>query len=195
MQRPELAQARAAALQAQAHVGTVRSAGLPNLSLSGTASRTYYVNAPSAYGDAYNLTVLLRVPLFAGMRDAYTLRQAEEAAHAAQAQAENTRNQIGLQVWQSYQSVQTAAQQMTTARALLQNAEASSEVAAGRYRGGVGSILDVTTAQAALASARAQEVQARAGWLVATATLAHDTGALLARLPGGLAPSQNEKKP
>jgi outer membrane protein TolC len=195
LQRPELAQARAAALQAQAHVQTVRSAGLPNLSLSGTAGRTYLIDSSSSYADAYNLTVLLRIPLFTGMRDTYALRQAEEVVQAAQAQAESTRNQIGFQVWQSWQTVQTAAQQMATGRALLQNAQASSEVAAGRYRAGVGSILDVTTAQAALASARAQEVQARAGWLLATATLAHDTGALLAELPGRSAPSQNEKRP
>jgi outer membrane protein TolC len=40
----------------------------------------------------------------------------------------------------------------------------------------VGTILDLLTAQAAMADARAQDVQARAGWLIAVATLAHDVG-------------------
>jgi len=42
----------------------------------------------------------------------------------------------------------------------------------------VGSILDVLTAEVALANARAQEVQARADWLLSLASLSHDTGAL-----------------
>ena len=40
------------------------------------------------------------------------------------------------------------------------------------------SALDVLTAEAALESARAQEIQARADWFIAVAQLAHDTGAL-----------------
>ena len=67
---------------------------------------------------------------------------------------------------------------MGTSRDLLASALASAEVAQGRYKAGVGSILDLLTAQTALANARAQEVQARADWLVSVATLSHDTGAL-----------------
>jgi outer membrane protein TolC len=39
-------------------------------------------------------------------------------------------------------------------------------------------VLDVLTAQAALASARAQVIQARFNWYTALAQLAHDTGIL-----------------
>jgi outer membrane protein TolC len=53
-------------------------------------------------------------------------------------------------------------------------------VATDRYRSGVGSILDVLTAEAALESARAQEIQARTDWFLAVAQLAHDTGTLAA---------------
>jgi outer membrane protein TolC len=51
----------------------------------------------------------------------------------------------------------------------------------GRYKEGVGNILDLLTAQAALSNARAQEVQARSLWFLAMAQLAHATGALLPR--------------
>jgi outer membrane protein TolC len=74
--------------------------------------------------------------------------------------------------------VRTAAQRVRTAHDLLASAEQSEQVAAGRYKEGVGSILDVLTAQSALALARAQEVQARADWILSVASLAHDTGAL-----------------
>ena len=47
---------------------------------------------------------------------------------------------------------------MRTTRDLLASAPQSADVAEGRYKAGVGSILDLLTAQAALADARAQEV-------------------------------------
>src|SRR5207253_4284023 len=43
---------------------------------------------------------------------------------------------------------------------------------------GAGSLLDLLTAQAALASARAQAIQARLSWNTALAQLAHDVGLL-----------------
>ena len=42
----------------------------------------------------------------------------------------------------------------------------------------MGSILDVLTSETALASARAQETQARTDWFLTMAQLAHDTGTL-----------------
>ena len=59
-------------------------------------------------------------------------------------------------------------------------AEALSRIAIyrERYREGVGTIIDVLTAQSALENARAQEVQSRADYLLALAELAHATGKL-----------------
>ncbi|NCO69578.1 MAG: TolC family protein, partial [Acidobacteria bacterium] len=62
------------------------------------------------------------------------------------------------------------------ARDLLASAEQSERVALGRYKEGVGSFLDLLAAQSALANARALEVQARAGWLLAVAQLTRDIG-------------------
>ena len=67
---------------------------------------------------------------------------------------------------------------MSTADDLLRSAQQSSDVARGRYRAGVGSVLDLLAAQSALASARAQRVEARLAWSVSLAQLAHDAGIL-----------------
>ena len=61
---------------------------------------------------------------------------------------------------------------------LLKSAAQSVDVVTNRYKAGVGSILDVLTAEAALENARAQEVQARADWFVTMAQFAHDIGAV-----------------
>ena len=86
--------------------------------------------------------------------------------------------QVGLQVWTSYYALQTAMQRVTTSRDLLRDATESVDVAMGRYRAGIGNILDLLTAQAALENARAEEVQARTDWFLSVAQLAHDTGTL-----------------
>jgi outer membrane protein TolC len=74
--------------------------------------------------------------------------------------------------------MQTAARRVNTADDLLASASQSAEVALGRYKAGVGSILDLLTAQSALADARAQAIETRWIWRTALARLAHDIGIL-----------------
>ncbi|MDQ5942481.1 MAG: outer membrane protein, partial [Pseudomonadota bacterium] len=65
---------------------------------------------------------------------------------------------------------------------LLASAEQSERVALGRYRAGVGSILDLLTAQSALAAARQQRVLSAYDWNVSRATLAQSVGVLDANI-------------
>jgi len=175
--RPDLAAARALVKKADAHVRAVRSEGLPTLSLSAGADRTFYNPAPMVgHQDFWSARMLLTFPLFTGFANSYDIRKAREDAGVARAEADTLEQQVVLQVWTSYYFFQTATQLVRTSRDLLASAEQSERVALGRYREGVGTIIDLLTAQAALASARSQEIQARSGWFVALAQLAHDTG-------------------
>lgn len=174
--RPDLAAARAEAEGAHAHIQAVRSQYKPSLSVISNLGRTYFdggfLSTPYAFG------VGLRFPLYTGGRNTYDLRQAELQSQVA---AENVRaieQNVNLEVWTSYYTLQTATQRLGTARDLLTSAQQSADVAQDRYRAGVGSILDLLTAESALENARAQEVQSRADWFVAVAQLAHDTGSL-----------------
>ncbi|MEI2623013.1 MAG: TolC family protein [Giesbergeria sp.] len=85
---------------------------------------------------------------------------------------DNVRQQVALDVWEAYQSLSTATQTMRTSADLLASAEHSERVALGRYKAGVGNILDVLNAQSALANARLQRIQATLDWHVSRATLA-----------------------
>jgi outer membrane protein TolC len=178
-QRPDLSRARAQALAVASRADSIRSRGLPKLVLGANASRNYYLDELWVHGDNYSATVTLQIPLFNGFKDTSDLLQARELAKAAQADAETLEQQVILQVWTSYQAVKTAEKRVGSSQDLLAAAQQSAEVAQGRYKAGVGSILDLLTAQTALANARAQDVQARANWLLAIASLAHDTGTLL----------------
>jgi hypothetical protein len=150
---------------------------VPTLSLSAGAQRTYYRTSPATNPqDYWSAALLLNFPLFTGFSNSYNIQKAKEDAEVARARADTVDQQVLLQVWTSYYAFQTSAQLVRTSHDLLASAEQSERVALGRYKEGVGTIIDLLTAQAALASARSQEIQARSGWYVALAQLAHDTG-------------------
>jgi len=137
---------------------------------------------PSRSGIAdYSALLLLRIPLFTGFDVVYRTQKAKEEAEAAAATSERVEDQVILDVWSSYYAMKTATQRVHTTRDLLASAKQSADVADGRYKAGVGSILDLLTTQASLAQARAEEVQARSLWFLAVAQLAHATGALVPR--------------
>jgi outer membrane protein len=179
LRRPDLAALRASAEKSAAHVGVVRAEGLPSLGLVAGANRTYYdLDVGDAHHNIWSARLQLNVPLFSGGARANNVRRAREDAAVARAQVEGYEQQVVLQVWTSYYALQTSTQRVRTSQALLESATQSEQVALGRYKEGVGTILDLLSAQAALAGAWAQEIQARADWFVSVARLAHDAGAL-----------------
>jgi outer membrane protein len=182
-ERPDLAASRFEALAAQSRIRSVAAEGLPKLSLNATGNRTFYStpNVPDPFSTNYSGLVVLRIPVFTGFDVAYRTQKAREEAEAARASAELLQDRVILDVWASYYAVQTATQRIATTRDLLASALQSADVAQGRYKAGVGSIIDLLTAQSALADARAEEVQARSLWFLAMAQLAHATGALVPR--------------
>jgi outer membrane protein len=173
--RPDLAAQRALAERARARVQAVRAQGLPTIGLSASAGQQV---GTGSRVTPYSAGIALRFPLFTGWRNTYDIRQAELQRELADEDVRGLTQQIQLQVWTSYYALQTAEQRLTTSRDLLASAQQSVDVARERYRAGVGSILDLLTAEAAVEIARAQEVQSRADWFVAVAQLAHDTGTL-----------------
>jgi outer membrane protein len=160
-------------------VRSARAERLPSISANGTIGRLYLNDVSNSRGnDTYNVSIGVSFPLFAGGSFHYNVLQAKAEADAARAYARGIQDLVTLQVWTSYYDLQTADQRVRTSDDLLASATQNQEVAAGRYKAGVGSILDLLTAQSLLEDARAQQVQARADWWLAAAQLAHDTGTL-----------------
>jgi len=122
------------------------------------------------------------VPIFSGFSTTYNVRAAEARTDVQAARVDNVRLQVALDVWEAYQSLTTATQTIRTSADLLASAEHSERVALGRYKAGIGNILDVLNAQSALANARLQRIQAMLDWQVSRATLARAVGALDSRL-------------
>jgi outer membrane protein TolC len=175
--RPDLAAARLNAEKAGVHIKSVQATGLPSLVATASANRAYFdPSTYSNYGDNWSLGLALNIPIFTGFETKHKVQQAKDDAEVSLAQAETLEQQVILEVWTSYYGLQTATQLVKTTHDLLASAEQSERVALGRYQEGVGTVIDLLTAQSALADARAEEILARSSWFYALAQLAHDTG-------------------
>ncbi|MDP4030207.1 MAG: TolC family protein [Gallionella sp.] len=186
LRRPDLHAAAAQVKAAQANVDAVRASGKPSVSLTASTNQT---SAAGITTSGASFGVNLSVPLFAGFAPTYRIRAAEAQVEAQTAQLERLRLQVALDVWTAYQNLTTATQSLRTTADLLNSAEQSERVALGRYKAGVGSILDVLNAQSALAGARQQRIQSTFNWNINRAALAQSMGnlddSLLQSLPGG----------
>jgi outer membrane protein TolC len=178
--RPDLAAARAEFEASRSQVSIARASRLPSLVLNGTGGRTYTTSLPQG-GDNYTVSLGLRIPIFAGFSRIYDQREAAALADAAAARADALGQQVVFEVFRSYHGLQTATRRVRTSDDLIASAEQSNEVALARYKAGAGSVLDLLSAQTALADARAQQVLARLEWNTSLAQLAHDSGVLDSR--------------
>jgi outer membrane protein TolC len=172
--RPDLKAAEAQLKAAEASVDIARAQGRPTVSLAAGPS---WQNSAGVVTQGGSIGLTLNVPIFTGFDTTYRVRSAAAQADVRAAQRDRIRNQIALDVWKSYQSLTTATQSLKTAADLVASAEQSERVALGRYKAGVGTVLDLLTAQSALASARLQRIQAQLDWNVYRATLAQSMGA------------------
>jgi outer membrane protein len=178
--RPELATVRAQAAAASSQIRVARSGYLPALALSATGANNGS-NVSAFSGRTYSINLGVQVPVFTGFSNQYDVAAASEQYQSALARADATKQQIIQQVFSAYYSLRTSTDRVRTSRDLLASATQSETVARERYREGVGSIVDLLVAQSALASARAQSVDARWQWRTSLAQLAHDVGVLNAR--------------
>ena len=177
--RPDLQSAAAQVKAAEANADAARASGWPTISL--TASSNHY-NYSGLDSNGSSVGINLSVPLFSGFSTTYQVRSAEAQVDAKSAQLEQVHLQVALDVWTAYQNLTTATQSLRTSAVLLDSAQQSAQVALGRYKAGVGSILDVLNAQSALASARQQRIQAMFNWNIDRAALAQAMGNLDAGL-------------
>lgn len=177
LDRPDLAAERATVDMRRAEAREARSQYLPNLSATGTTGTTWVSGRPGNF-PSYNIGLAIGIPIFNGLGWQYAAEAAALTADAEAARLRTMEQQVALQVFQSYQALRTAAQSVATSEELFSSASASVDAARARYREGVGSLLELLTAENSLASARSQRIQSRVEWHTSLVQLAHDAGLL-----------------
>ncbi len=180
-QRPDLAAARFQRDAAEADITVARSAGLPSISIGALHHYTATTGLPTQ--NLNQIGVSINVPIFTGFSTTYGIRQAQSALHVSEANLEQVELNVTLDTWNGYYNLQSANEQLTGTTNLLQTAQENLQISIGRYKAGVGSIVDVLTAQTALSTARQTRINAELGWKVARAQLAYALGRLTSAAP------------
>jgi outer membrane protein len=184
--RPDLAAARAQVRADAAKVRVARSAMLPTLQGTGTV-QDQFVRTPGptpsgglreqvSHGWPYDTTLAVAFPIFSGLQLLNQLRAARATLLASRAALASQEVTAAHEVWTSYATLDTAANRLRTSRALRRVAGEAFVAARVAYVNGLGDIVALLNSQIALASARAQEVQAETAWYLALAQLVHDAG-------------------
>ncbi len=122
------------------------------------------------------VTATLNIPLYDGGATRDLVAEARLRTQNAQTSLDSTREDVALDVRQSYLNLSTAARQIDAANTALQQAVAARQLAEVRYRGQVGTYLEVTDAQAALVQAENNQVDAVYDYLVARAQFENALG-------------------
>lgn len=174
--RPDLVAAEAQVRASRASANAVARAGLPSIEVVGGSGRTSFNdNRPSA--SNYNIGLAIRIPIFTGFRETYSVRQAEAQAEAAEASRDALVRQAEVEVWQGYYDLTTVNSSISSTEAQVRSAEQTAQATLARYQSGFGSILDLITAQQDESNARVQRIQSYLDWFTTLARLQVAVGA------------------
>jgi outer membrane protein len=169
--RPEISQATATVQANTYAVAAARSDNKPAV----TGSLGYGVQDTSFPPTTDTLTLGVSVQWNAFDAGLTQGRVAETQANLESARAQLTAVTLTVttDVAQAWLNAKSAAQRLTTAAAQVTNAQEAVRLAQGRYNAGLGIFIDVLDAQAALVTARTNQVNAQSALNQARAALAH----------------------
>lgn len=171
--RPELESLRAQQRAANERITALQKQYLP--SLSGSAQYNWTGREyPLQQGWLWGMTVT--VPLFDSILTTSQLGEAQATLRNLQAQEQNLRQQVTLEVRQSILNARRAVESIRVSGQTQVQAQENLELAEGRYAAGVGNIIEVTDAQVSLTSARANNIKALYDYKTALAELEKAVG-------------------
>jgi outer membrane protein TolC len=138
------------------------------------------VNSTAAYGwqgtghplpDNWWVGVGVNIPLFQGLKTKYSVDQAKAQLRATLANAEVLGQDVNKEVEQNYLDVKTAREVIRSTAKAREAAQENLRLAQGRYKAGVGSIIEVTDAQVQFSRSDLRYVQALYDYRIAEAKL------------------------
>ena len=176
LSRPDLAAAEAQVKASEANILQAKSGSLPTLSLVGNFTQFNTLGVSTIQSWAVGVQVTL--PLFTGFNNTYQIRSAEEQVEVQAANRDKLEQSIAQQVWSSYYTLDATRENLKNTQDLLDSALQAEKVALGRYEEGVGNIVELLNAEANLANARYQHIQAHYNWRIGKAHLAQALGRL-----------------
>jgi outer membrane protein TolC len=122
-------------------------------------------------GDGWSAGLALSIPIFSGFSTKHQIAEAKANLLVLTANEETLRQNVLLDVQQSYLNLTEAGERITVAELTAKQAQENFDIANGRYAAGVGNPIEVTDADVALSNAKTAHNQALYDYKVARASL------------------------
>ena len=160
-------------------IATARRGHLPDLVFDGFyGRRNSGGGGESAFPlqPAWQAQVSLNIPIFDGFRTTNRVKESLHDYYIIRAQEEERRQQIALEVEQSYLRVVETQERINATESATRAAKENLDLAQGRYQVGVGSIIEVTDAETLYTDAQTNYVRTLYDYRIADAQLARAMG-------------------
>jgi len=184
--RPELKSFGAQRKAQDQNIATARRGHLPDLIFDASYGRKHDSNEvqtdPNRHLNtfplqpAWSVTLSLNIPIFDGFRTTNKVEETLRNYYVIKAQEEQQRQQVALDVEQSYLRMVELQERIKANEAAAKAAKENLDLANGRYQVGVGSIIEVTDAQTLYTDAQTTYVRALYDYKIADAQLIRAIG-------------------
>lgn len=179
--RPELRLLQNAVDISRQKTRLTRAAYLPHVALAGG----YFISNPNMYdgfqrkfAGAWNVGVIVQVPVWNWLEGAYKVRAAKTATSIAELTMSDAREKIELQIAQSRFKVKEAGKNLSMAMKSVASAEENLRSANLGFKEGVMESTDVMAAQTAWQKAQTQKIEAEVEVKLAQVNLSKALGIL-----------------
>ncbi|HSU60696.1 MAG TPA: TolC family protein [Bryobacteraceae bacterium] len=180
--RPELASLRLETEADRKFVYAERDLKRPTVSLLAVGGALPYIkpgnanaNIPSGYESA---AINVQIPVFNGHLFSARRQAAEYQLQATEQRVRDLQNRIARDVQTSWENARTAYEAIGTTQQLLQQANLALDLAQGRYKLGLASVVELTQAQLAQTQAEVENVSAKYEYQEAYSALQYTIGQL-----------------
>ena len=179
--RPTLAAADATVTQQELLLKVARADRWPTLQATTTYNeqafpQSVFPGSGDQFRRGWNGEVKLSFPIFLGFRTEGKVEQARAAVLRAEAQRDQVRKQVELEVAQARAEVARARALLVARRETVRQAQRAQYLAGVRYTNGMATQLEVSDARVAQQQAEVNEVQATRDYFVALAQLERALG-------------------
>jgi outer membrane protein len=177
--RPELKSFDAQRKAQDQNIATARRGHLPDLNFDANYGRR---NTSTSGGNTFPLNatwqvqLTLSIPIFDGFRTTNRVEETLRNYHVIKAQEEQQRQQIALEVEQSYLRLVELQERIKANEAAAKAAKENLDLANGRYQVGVGNIIEVTDAQTLYTDAQTTYIRALYEFKIAEAQFTRSIG-------------------
>ncbi len=183
--RPELLGTADRITQADEWLRSAQASNLPTVAAQGMYGVIHFSDAPlNQYSGAHpgqtnlwwGVGAMVSVPIFTGFLIENRVAEARQHKYKVEQKKVDLSNRIALEVIDAYTTLQAAQQQIVVEEKEVASARSALTLAKERYRLGLASIVDVTTATTALLLAEVRLSEARYAMQAGTVAVSYASG-------------------